>query len=195
MTQEKAFKKNRKDNQGSLIINMALSHSKEIVSAVIIGVIVTVISTLIVNGGTNTNDGNQAIGSQSPSSQGATQTNRAYMIRSQLGQVLSTITMAKMYLSEYYMMEGTLPTTSKQFDIARLDLNESQLIDKAYLVSSGIGVSLSKTFGTDKRLALIAVPSKSGARLNWRCETNIEQKYLGIGGSNICDFNANVPSN
>jgi hypothetical protein len=194
MTEEKTLDSQSEVITKSSVRKVAISHSKEIVSAVVIGVVVTVISTFILNGGGNSAEENQYYEDIEQPSQAMAQTNRAYFIRSQLSQVLSMVTLAKMNLTEYYMVEGTFPKTDKEFNVSHLDLNESDLIDDSYLIKSGVGVSLSGKFGISKSLALIASPSKNGAYLKWRCETNIEPKFLGAGSSKICEFNSNVPS-
>ncbi len=189
MTGEQNLQSEVEVKQNSSVRNIAMSHGKEIVSAVVIGVIVTVISTVILNGRSSSGEENLHYENIDHSQQAMAQTNRVYFIRSQLSQVLAMVSTVKMHLTEYYMMEGSFPKTSKDFNILHLDLNESDLIDESYLIESGVGVSLSQKFGEDKSLFLIASPSKNNAYLKWRCETNIEPKFLGMGSRTICEFN------
>jgi hypothetical protein len=189
----KSTKSNSEDVIKASVQKVALYHSKEIVSAVVIGIIVTVVSTFILNGRWSLGEEFQHYDTIEQPSQDITQTNRVVFVRSQLSQVLGMLSLAKITLTEYYMMEGVFPKTNKEFNVSHLDLNENDLIDDSFLIEAGVGISLSEKFGVDKSLALIASPSKNGAFLKWHCETNIEPKFLGVGSRKICEFNSNVP--
>lgn len=123
-------------------------------------------------------------------------TQRSYYIRSKLAQVLNDITMMKMYIGEYYMATGELLTNIDELGgITIEDFEENESIDKFFLTKNGgVGVSLSKDLGVDKSLILIPKVSKSGAMIKWRCETNVEQKYLGVPKAAFCICNPDLES-
>lgn len=175
---------------------IAISHSKEILSAVVIGVLVTLISTAIMNGYfyQESSDGEVLItenGSVNTIEIQASQ--REYFIRANLVQVMALLGGAKIHLVEHFMVTGKLPVSAKEFDISILDLDEYDQIDSSFLVENGgVGVKLSSDFGEDRSLILIAIPSKNDAFLRWSCETNIDKRYLGIGKSKICEYRENL---
>jgi hypothetical protein len=192
MTEESKQDNGTKRLRENSILKIAISHSKEIISAVLIGVLVTVISTVIISFyfGTGEDDlYNQEVQS---SSQSVVQTNRALFIRTQISQVLIMLTIAKTHITEYYMATGELPNNSEDFNVSILDLSDSELIEDTFLTDDGIGVLLASEFGTNKTLVIKAFPSKHGEYIKWRCETNVDEKFLGFGKSKLCEYNANL---
>lgn len=173
------------------IQKFTMFHSKEILSAVVIGVLVTLISTAIMNGFFYRDEEEveyYLTEQNQTTNNNINPSNRSYFIRANLAQAISAITPVKIALTEYYMSTGSFPTKNNEFEISIFDLHEHETIEKAYLTNQGgVGIHLSDIFGENKSLTIHPVATKNGTYLKWRCSTNIDKQYLGFGNSKICD--------
>lgn len=167
-----------------------VTHSKEIISAVIVGVVVTVLSSYM-NGyifQEVESYGYPTDNYQIAQPQIDANTMRQYYIRANLAKVRASITPIRLMLTEYYMIHGQFPKNSEELDISRFDLEELEVIDRAYLTENGgVGVDLSQEFGNGKILSIEPKLSKHGARISWKCSTNVDEIYLGLSSNRICE--------
>ena len=175
-----------------------LFHSKEVISAVVVGVLVTLISTVIIN-----RYFSQPVPVIEPillentlaASQPNLQVAHESLMSAHLQQVIVYMQHAKLSIMQHYAMTGHLPKSTEEFDIARLDLSERELIDQAYLTETGgIGILLSSKFGEDKQLELQPSLSSNKAFLRWGCATNVEEKYLGPQAQPVCQYQESFSS-
>jgi len=108
-------------------------------------------------------------------------------IRSKLGDALTRLAALKVSATEYYAVEGKLPTTMTETGFDFREFEKLDGIEKVFLTQEGgIGASLSTEFGDAKWLILQPTLSSGGTFINWACNTNIEQKYLGPPKAAIC---------
>ena len=165
------------------------SHSTEIISAVIVGVVVTVLTASFSDYFLHDNEFVDDAGNHAELSFAAdTQTMRHYFIRANLANIIANITAVKMIITEYYMFNGSLPKTREDLDLSIYDLEEVKGVDSIFLSEKGgITVDLSADFGSEKSLELNPAPSKNGFRLKWSCRTNLEERYLGVKNNRICE--------
>lgn len=120
-------------------------------------------------------------------------TNRHLYIRSKLGDALTRLAALKTSVTEYYAADGRLPTTMAETGFDFRDFEKLDGIEKVFLTQEGgIGASLSAEFGDAKWVILQPTVSNGGVFINWACNTNIEQKYLGPPKAAICLNNPNL---
>ena len=163
----------------------------EIVSAVIVGVLVTIIvSTFSSNLPYLEEQEDQIIhASYDIPADYSQPTHRSAYIRAYLAQVLSHTSLVKTDINQYYMATGKLPENLQDMGISALDYQELEVIEDLYITpKGGIGVALSSDFGNQKVLILQAKISSSGSMIHWRCETNIEKKHLGFQKTAMCNY-------
>jgi hypothetical protein len=178
------------------IVKTFLSYTKEIVSAVIIGVAVTVFSATIMNYFSSSTDTDETLmGTEEPLKVNPPQlettqaTNRIYFIKANLASVLAAVSPLKMQIMMYYQETGELPKNPGDIELSAFDLAEHKQIESSYLTTEGaIGVQLSEIFGKDKYLEISPHSSKNGAFIKWNCHTNINKKYLGITKNRMCEY-------
>ena len=172
-----------------------LLHSKEVIVAVVIGVIITVLSTIILDYYHPENYPEEKIvylESHSPIDV-AMPSHRDYIIRAGLANVLASISPVKMQIQMYFQMMGEFPTKQEDINILAFDLDEHEQIKSSFMTKEGgVGVYLANTFGDEKYLVLQPNTSKRGAFIKWRCLTNVDEKYLGIPKSRFCEFQENM---
>jgi len=174
-----------------------LLHSKEVIAAVVIGVIITVLSTVILDNyypETELEEKFVLIESLSQSQIGVAEpSHRNYLIRAGLANVLASISPVKMQIQMHFQMMGEFPTKQEDINISAFDLDEHEQIKSSFMTKEGgVGVYLANTFGDEKYLVLQPNASKSGAFIKWRCLTNVDEKYLGIPKSRLCEFQENM---
>lgn len=160
-----------------------VSHSKEIVSTIVIGVIVTILSAFINDYFFEEDSFSEypVADYQNIPPEVSAPSMRQHFIRANLANVIANITPIKMHINEYFMVKGTFPKTNKDMDLSMFDLQELDVIENAYLTDNGsVDVELSNEFGDGKILSIQPIASKNGAFIKWRCVTNIERKYLGV---------------
>ncbi len=178
-----------KEHIKNMFSRLLVLHSKEILAAVVIGVIITVLSTIILNfifpeveQETSTVDFQPQMVMQEPN-------HREYVVRAGLANVMVSLAPIKMQIQMYFQMTGEFPTKREDINLSKFDLEEHEHIDSSFLTDGGgIGVYLPKNFGDEKFLAIQPSTSKSGAFIKWTCITNIDEKYLGIPKMRMCEF-------
>tara|TARA_B100000809_G_scaffold11923_1_gene11085 strand:- start:115 stop:699 length:585 start_codon:yes stop_codon:yes gene_type:complete len=166
-----------------------ISHSKEIVIAVIVGVLITVFSAIILDYFSYETDAEEDAVYLQPPSQVVTINHRGYIVRAGLANVLSSLSPLKMQIQMHFHMMGEFPTKKKDIAMSSFDLEEYDQINSSFMTErGGIGVYLSEVFGNEKFLVLEPKTSKNGSFIKWRCVTNVNEKYLGIPANKICEF-------
>lgn len=116
-------------------------------------------------------------------------TNRRHYVRSMLSQVMSYMSGAKPGFSEYIMFYGKLPDKLADIGGSVEDLKEFDLIDDIFLTKEkGIGAHLSSGFGVNKMIALLPKLTASGSYIKWRCVTNVDEKYLKSSNKILCEY-------
>jgi hypothetical protein len=157
-----------------------VSHSREILSAVAVGVLVTVISGSLL-------DGEDASNIQ-PDFRQPDATYRNHFVRANLAQVVSALSPVKMAIAEYYGFSGKLPSDQSEIDLSIYDLLAYDLIEDAVLTAEGkIEIELSDDFGINKYLSMAPLVSEHGAHITWQCMTNIEKVHLGSSVTRFCE--------
>jgi len=179
----------------SQLPKVLILHSKEIIAAVVIGVIITVFSSVILNfifpeiePETNTTN-------FQPQSKVETfePNNRDYFVRAGLANVMASLMPVKMQIQIYFQMKGEFPKKGRDIKISSFDLEEYKHINSSFMSDGGgIGVYLHKDFGDKKFLILQPSTSKNGAFIKWNCTTNVEEKYLGIPQNRMCEFQGSM---
>lgn len=173
-------------------------HSKEIVMAVVVGVIITVFSSIILNFiYPETELEPEAVNYYPPSQPQVEMVNqsihRSYFIKASMANVMANLTPIKMQISMYYQMNGKFPKEGKEINLSSFDLNEHEQITSTYLTEAGgIAANLTSEFGDNKFLVLQPHTSKNGAFIKWGCFTNIDEKYLGISRAGSCEFKSRL---
>lgn len=120
-------------------------------------------------------------------------TNRHLYIRSKLADALIRLAALKTSVTEYYAADGKLPTTMAETGFDFREFEKLDGIEKVFLTKEGgIGASLSTEFGDAKWVILQPTLSNGGVFINWACNTNIEQKYLGPPKAAICLNNPSI---
>ncbi|MCJ8318380.1 MAG: pilin [Colwellia sp.] len=164
-------------------------YSKEIIIAVIVGVMITVFSAVILDYFSAEIDMEEDAVYLQPPSQVVTVNHRSYIVRAGLANVLASLTPLKMQIQMHFQMMGEFPTKKKDIAMSSFDLEEYDQINSSFMTEiGGIGVYLSEVFGNEKFLVLEPKISTNGSFIKWRCVTNVNEKYLGIPANRICDF-------
>jgi hypothetical protein len=156
-----------------------LRYSKEIITAVVVGVLVTLISTYLIDYFDDEPEPvSEPLAAQQQIMNTGAGTQHIY-IRTMLGQVIGHFMPIKLYVSEYYMDVGNFPKSDKELDLSMFDLNEIKEIDHiGWNGPAAIKIELSHEFGKRKHLEFRASVSKNKSLIKWDCLTNIEKKYL-----------------
>ena len=116
----------------------------------------------------------------------AVPTYRDYTVRAKISEALNLTAATKISITEYYISEGTLPTTLEQAGITNLSTNYVASIAYSGSADNGrITVTLSDQVGGDangKQFAVEVAPTHGGTLLSWSCTTTTENgvntKYL-----------------
>ncbi len=169
-------------------------YSKEIIAAVIVGVIITVSSAVILEYiyPENENIANADVSQNSTHMNTVEPSHREYVIRAALANVYSALLPIKTHINVYFQTMGTFPL-GKEVDISKYDLDELKYVSSSFLTEEGgFGVNLTEEFGQKKSLVLTPSSSRNGAFIKWQCVTNVDEKYLGLPQSRFCDFKANL---
>jgi|GEM_PF-2456776 len=160
---------------------------KNIIFGVLIGVILSVLSSNFFDYFTPDHDDNAVYLAPAVQPKLTVASYRNYHIRARLAGVLANLDPVKAQISTYYQIMGQFPTSKQDLDIAAFDLSEHDHINLAMLTArGGIKVTLSNELGINKYLVLQPKTSKNGAFIKWRCLTNVDDKYLGIPQHRIC---------
>ncbi len=204
---DKVVEENRREYLASKIL---ISHGKEISIAVVIGVIITVTSSIILDyffpeiafeekvvylqSNTQLEDAQhhlQALeGAQDHlQSEVAEPSYRHLFVQSHLVNVISSLNPVKIQINTHFYSMGRFPTKEGDINLSLFDLDEHEQIDSVFMTDTGgVGVHLASMFGDEKYLILQPRSSKNGAFIKWRCLTNVEEKYLGVSLNKRCEF-------
>ena len=170
-------------------------YSIEIISAVIVGLLVTILVSYFSSNLPFLEDQPEQIAATSYviPAESSQPTNRSMYMRAKLSQVLSHTSIAKIYITEYVMATGEPPKNIEDIGLSSTEFEEVEEIKLLYLTAEGgVGVVLSDDFGDNKLLVLQPKVSKGGSTITWRCETNVEKEYLGIPKMALCKHNASL---
>ena len=184
-------KKTEKEAVKSQLPRIFILHSKEIVAAVVIGVIITVFSSIILNYIFPEIEYETDTSHFQPPSQIEVleSSHRDYFIRAGLANVMASLMPIKTQIHMYFQTTGDFPNNEEDINISSFDLDEHKHIKSSFMTEGGgIGVYLPNDFGDEKFLILQPSTSKNGAFLKWRCTTNIDERYLGIPKNRMCEF-------
>lgn len=179
----------------SQLPKILLLHGKEIFAAIVIGVIITVISSVILDYifPEIEQEPNTTYFQPPPQIEVSEPNHRGYFIRAGLANVMSSLMPIKTQIHMYFQMTGEFPKKEEDIDISSFDLEEHKHIKSSFMTEvGGIGVYLPEDFGDKKFLLLQPNTSKNGAFIKWRCSTNVDEKYLGIPKNRMCDFQASM---
>ncbi|MBL7003617.1 MAG: pilin [Gammaproteobacteria bacterium] len=108
------------------------------------------------------------------------------LIQSRIIQVMSSLTMIKVKMAEYYMTNAKWPTEFQQIKLSQKSLTSS-LIDKTQLDKNGrMKVKLNRVLGTKKQLWLYPQAVMGNSQIEWQCYTNFPASWLRFEGQQLC---------
>jgi hypothetical protein len=114
----------------------------------------------------------------------------AYKQSAAFMQALSLMSTFKMYIMEYYMMEGSYPTSLKSIGLKPEDMKtSSHLSDLTISSNGGIYALGNEDMGTDKVILLQPKQTMGGHYMEWDCSTNLEIKTEGF---KYCKFDSGL---
>ena len=185
---DKDITTNNEEVKGQLS-KILILHGKEIVIAIIVGVMITVLSGVILDYFYSEFEAEEEAIYVQSSSQAVTANYRDYSVRAGLANVLAGLSPLKMQIQMHFHATGEFPTQKEDIAMSSFDLEEYDQITSSFMTETGgLGVYLAEVFGTEKVLILEPKLSKNRALIKWRCLTNVNEKYLGIPANRICEF-------
>jgi len=102
-----------------------------------------------------------------------------YITRAEIASVLSTMSIFKNMIVEYYMRRNEYPDSLSQFGLEETDMTDDRYIKQVRLGKDGaIIADLMPLFGNSKHLALIPKPSMGGLQLSWHCITDLPESIF-----------------
>lgn len=146
------------------IKDLAVSHAKQIVSAVVVGVSATLISTYLLSemGVEDDDPVMQVVRGTSAENEAVKE---VFVLQAKFAQVLSLMSLPKTHIAQVYVMNGKSLTTTAELDLSTFDLAEHPLIDHCRFVDEGkVHVELAGDFGSDRYLTLWSKASTPMAR-------------------------------
>jgi hypothetical protein len=112
---------------------------------------------------------------------------RVASLRDKFISVILELKMLQVMIQDYYMQTGKLPDASINKAFNSSYYTELKLFDKVEIQNQGKIIVKLKGALKDEMLVLTPEVSNSGAHINWKCETTIDQMILGIpGGDEVC---------
>ena len=173
----------------SILPKIFIMNSKEILVAVLIGVMITVFSAVILNFLFPEIEEETSSMEFQPPIEISEPNHREYFVRTGLANIMASLTPIKAQIHMYFQMTGEFPKKAEDINISAFDFEEHENINSTFMTdNSGIGVYLSKNFGDERFLVLQPSTSKNGAFIKWTCITNVDEKYLGIPKNRMCEF-------
>jgi hypothetical protein len=110
------------------------------------------------------------------------------LFQAKFTQILSSISMIKISMSEYHFVNGSWPQNLQDLGFDASEMTSSLITQTQVMEQGRIRIKLAQDFGEDKQIWIYPKPVMDGTQIEWICYSNFPKADLHmVSGATLCN--------